>query len=453
MRNLLFLFSIAIFSSLEAMSLDETIAYALEHNNALRQAEVSMQHTKSLRDNKEAQKYGRLDVLASYDYYNNARTLTPLTPMSIVGSPDGAYTIPTTQNMFSVGVAYNVVLFDGFAQQNSYKISDLHYRVSSLKSSLGREELIYNVKNLYISLLAAQEQLEAQNLYTISQKRIAQQIAKELELGSKSKLDFLRAQSSVTASESQVASIVSNIAILKATLSALMGDKTFDKTQAIDINMQDSVSFENSEDSIESLKRYQAAELNVVASERKKDQAKSAYYPHIDFSAYYGQNFGPNSTKNSVPFTSIAPTAGETLIDEGEWNNEANYQIGIHLKWNILDFGQTSSLTQAAKLSYLQAKLESQSVAIELQKNIESAQNKITLAQAQYSNAQAQYHLLCETQKMEKVRYENDALSLTDLLNTSAKKELAYVAMINAKYNYKKANYYLDYLFEKGDVK
>ena len=452
MRNLLLL-SLTLFTALQAMSLDETISYALEHNNALKQAEVSIAYSRSVRDSKQAQKFGRLDALASYDYYNNARTLTPLTPMSIVGSPDGAYTIPTTQNMFSVGIAYNVVLFDGFSQQNSYKISDLQYKVSSIKSSLGREELIYNVRNIYLSLLGAQEQLEAQNLYTVSQKRIAQKIAKELELGSKSKLDYLRAQSSVTASESQVASIVSNIEILKATLSSLMGDKSFDKTEDIDIELQDSIVSEYSEEKLHSLKRYKAAELNVAASQRKQDQAQSAYYPHIDFSAYYGQNFGPNDTTNTVPLTSSAPTAGQTLIDEGDWNSDENYQIGVHLKWNILDFGQASALSEGAKISYLQAKLESQSVSIELRKNIISAKNKITLALAQFNNAQIQYELLDETQKMEQVRYDNDALSLTDLLNTNARKELAHVQMINAKYSYKKANYYLDYLLEKGDVK
>jgi len=452
MRNLLLL-SFTLFTSLQAMTLDATISYALEHNNALKQTALSIEYSKSMRETKKAQKFGRLDALASYDYYNNARTLTPLTPMSIVGSPDGAYTIPTTQNMFSVGIAYNVVLFDGFAQKNSYKIADLQYKSAAIKSSLGREELIYNVRNLYISLLAAQEQLEAQNLYTLAQDRIAKRIKKEMELGSKSRLDMLRAQSSVAASVSQVASIGSNIAILKATLSSLMGDKVFDKTEPIEITLPEVLSFDASSADLHSLKRYQASELNVQASQKKKEQAASAYYPHVDFSAYYGQNFGPNDTTNVVPLTSTASTAGETVIDEGDWNNDANYQIGVHVKWNILDFGQTSALNEAARVSYLQAKLESNGVAIELRKSIMTAQSKIKLAKAQYINAQVQYNLLNETQKMEQVRYDNNALSLTDLLDTSAKKELTYVQMINAKYNYKKANYYLDYLLEKGEIK
>jgi outer membrane protein len=449
----LLLLSLTLFASLQAMTLDETIEYAIEHNNALKQVELSIEHSKSMRETKKADKFGRLDAMASYDYYNNARTLAPLTPMSIVGSPDGAYTIPTTQNLFSVGVAYNVVLFDGFAQKSSYKIADLQYKAAEIKSSLGKEELIYNIRNLYISLLAAQEQLEAQDLYRVSQERIAQRIKKEMELGSKSKLDYLRAQSSVAEAISQMATIDSNITILKATLSSLMGDKEFDKTEPIDITPPTLVAPKKSSNAdLHALKRYKAATLNLQASQKRKEQTEALYYPHIDFTAYYGQNFGPNDTTNSVPPTSSAPTAGETLIDEGDWNNEANYQIGVHLKWNIIDFGKTASLNEAARVSYLQAELESRGVAIELRKNIATAESKIALAKAAYANAKIQYELLSETEKMEQVRYENSALSLTDLLATSAKKELTYVQMINAKYNYKKANYYLDYLLEKGEL-
>lgn len=449
----LFLLFFTFFTYLEAMSLDETIQYALVHNNALKQANISIQRSKSIRDVKQAQKFGSVNALASYDYYSDARTLTPLTPMSIVSSPDGSYKIPTTQNMFSVGIAYNVVLFDGFKQQNSYKISDLQYKVSSIKTLLAREEVIYNVKNLYLSLLASQELLDAQHLYTSSQRKLVDKISQELELGSKSKLDYLKAKSSLTSSELQEASLKSNISILKATLSSFMGDKTFDKTEPIEISLDARVAFDEETQELNSLKRYKASELNVQASQRKKAQAKSAYYPKIDFSAYYAQNFGPNDTQNRVPLTSAAPTAGQTLIDKGEFNNEESYQIGLHLKWNIFDFGGTSALNEEAKLAYLQAKLESNNVEIELRKNLITAQNKIELAEQEHKHSLIQYELLSETYKMEKVRYENDALSLTDLLDTSAKKELSYAQMINAKYSYQKANYYLDYLLEKGDEK
>jgi outer membrane protein TolC len=446
-----FLLLVCSFMSLNAMTLQESISYALKHNNNLKQADVSTERLQAVRDSKKAKNFGRVDLLSSYDHYNNARTLAPLTPMSIVGSPDGAYKIPTTKDMISVGVAYNVTLFDGFAQQNIYKISDLQYQNAAIKSHLGKEELIYNVRNLYISLLALEEQLNAQNLYTEAQQRLLDRIKEEKALGSKSKLDELRAQNSVEESRTKAVTMEANIDILKASLSALMGGKEFDKTSPMDIIIdKDSVVRYQDEDII-SLDRYKAAQLNVKASQKKQEQVKSSYYPHIDFSAYYGQNFGPNDTTNTVPLQNSAPTAGTTLINEGDWNNADNWQVGVHLKWNILDFGQTSALNEEAKLGYMLAKLDEENVKIQLNKNIVTAKNKIKLAEAQYDNFRSQYMLLDETQKIEQVKYDNDALSLTDLLDTSAKKELMYAQMINAKYSYQKAKYYLDYLLENGE--
>ena len=437
------------FLSLNAMSLDESIVYALKHNNSLKQADLNVQRSKEQRNEKHAQNFGRVDVIASYDHYNLSRTLAPLTPMSIVGSPDGAYKIPTTQDLFSAGASYNVVLFNGFAQQNSYKISDLQYKNSAIQSKLGREELIYNVRNLYISLLALEEQLQAQTLYTESEAKLLENIQRQKKLGSKSKLDVLRAKNALESSKAQESVLQANIEILKANLSALFGDKEFDKTEPLEISLQRNT--EDNADDIKNLKRYQAAELNIQKSQRKKEQAQAVYYPVIDFGAYYGQNFGPNDTTNTVPPTSSAPTAGSTLINEGDWNNEAIWQVGVHLKWNILDFGSSSAKYEEAKIAYLQSQLEKDNVSIELRKNITTANNKVKLSLAQFYSMQSQYELLAETEKIEQVRYDNNALTLTDLLATQANKSLARAQMINAKYDYQKAIYYLDYLFEKGE--
>lgn len=430
-----------MFFSLHAMSLQESIEYALKHNNSLKQAQLNVQRSKQERDEKHAQNFGRVDVMASYDHYNLSRTLAPLTPMSIVGSPDGAYKIPTTQDLFSAGIAYNVVLFNGFAQQSSYKISDLQYQNSAIRSKLGREELIYNIRNLYISILALEEQLQAQQLYTKSQKRLLETIVKQREEGTKSKLDYLRAKSTLEESKAQESILEANIEILKANLSANFGDKDFDTTEPISINMQTNT--QDNAANITQLKRVQAAQLTSQASQRKQEQAKAVYYPTIDFGAYYGQNFGPNDTTNNFK--------GTPIIDKGEWNHEAIWQVGLHLKWNILDFGASSAKYETSKIAYLHSKLQSDDVTTQLRKNITTAKNKIKLAQAQYISMQSQYELLDETQKIEQLRYDNNALTLTDLLATQAKKSVAKAQMINAKYDYQKAVYYLDYLYEKGE--
>jgi len=429
-----------------AMTLDETIDKALLHNNSLKKVTLEVEQSKENRTSKRAQNFGRVDFVASYDHYNNARTLAPLTPMQIVGgSGTGAYEMATTKDMMSTGITYNVILFNGFAQQNSYKISDIMYKNSIIKSKLSKEELIYNVRSLYLSILSLEEQLDAQKANTVSQKNLYEKIEASYKLGSKSKLDTLKSKNSYEVSLSNEQKIAANINILKATLTMLIGGEEFDNAQQIDIALNESA--ENETQNIESLKRYEMYALKTKIAEKKYKTADAAYYPIIDFSAYYGYNFGPNDTTNTFP------TTGETFIEKGDFNNENIWQVGLHLKWNIFDFGSKSAISQKEKLSLMSSQLDQEDMKLELQKNLTVAKDKLALAKAEYNSALSQHELLSEIVKVESLKYESDAVTLSDLLDSKAKEKLAYAKMISSKYEFQKAKYYIDYLLERGEKK
>jgi outer membrane protein TolC len=437
--------SLVVSASLSAMSLDETIQKALLHNNSLKEISLEIERSKENRASKKAQNFGRIDLIANYDHYNNARTLSPLTPMDIVGGVDGAYKIPTTNDLATAGIAYNVVLFNGFAQQNSYKISDILYKNSIIKSKLGHEELIYNVRTLYLSLLALGEQLQAQESYTKSQLQLYEKIQTEYKLGSKSKLDTLKAKNSYEASRSNEDKIRSNIEILRATLTTLIGGEEFGGEEPLDINMQQEENMASVD--IQNLNRYKLYALKSDVAAKKVESAYATYYPKVDFSSYYGYSMGPNATTNTSPLTHT------TYINKGDFNNETIWQVGVHLKWNLYDFGAKSSEVQKEKLSLMSSKLQEEDIALEIDKNLKVARSKLTLAKSEFSAALSQYELLREIAKVEEVKYENNAVSLTDLLDSRAKAELAYAKMINAKYEFQKAKYYIDYLLERGEKK
>ncbi len=438
----LLILSFIFLCSLHAMSLDETIQKALENNNKLKTIKLQVEQSKEAKNAKKAQNYGKINLIASYDHYNNARTLAPLTPMDIVSSADGAYKIPATKDMITTGISYNVVLFNGFAQKNSYEISNLLHKSSIIKEKLGKEELIYNVRTLYLSILALKEQLKAQKDYTLSQKKLYLQIDATYKIGKKSYLDTLKAKNSYQTSLYFEEKIQSNIDTLKATLSSLIGGEPFDDTVKIPINLDSKV--QNNVD-IDSLQRYKIATLQTQAASKKLKTQKAAYYPIIDFSSYYGYNYGPNATTNTLPLN------GKTYIRKGDFNSKDIWQVGIHLKWNIFDFGVRSSLVEKEKLSVLESKLQTQDVKLELTKNLKIAQSKLKLAKASYISAHSEYELLKEIAKVEKVKYENDASTITDLLDAQAKEKVAFAKMINSKYEYQKAKYYIDYLLERGE--
>jgi outer membrane protein TolC len=438
------LLTLVLSGTLSAMTLDETIQKALLHNNTLKKITLDVQQSKANRASKKAQNFGRIDLVANYDHYNNARTLSPLTPMDIVSSADGSYKIPTTKDLMSAGLAYNVVLFNGFAQQNSYKISDILYKNSIIQSKLGKEELIYNVRTLYLSLLSLDEQLEAQKAYTISQEKLYKKIVISYKLGSKSKLDTLTAKNAYEASLSAQQKLEANIDILRATLTALIGGENFKDEKQINIDIAYK---ENNPVSVETLNRYRLYKLKSDVAAKKVATAKASYYPKIDFSAYYGYSMGPNATTN----TSAA--SGTTYLEKGDFNSDTIWQLGLHLKWNLYDFGSRSALVQKEKLALISSKLQEQDIKLEIDKNLKIAKSKLSLARSEYNAALSQYELLQEITKAQEVKYENNAATLTDLLDYRAKEELAYAQMIGSKYEFQKAKYYIDYLLERGEKK
>ncbi len=435
-------FSLFLALSLNAMSLDETIERALAQNNSLKKVILSKDEAKQNKEAKKSQNYGRIDLKVDYDHFNKARTLAPLTPMDIVSSPTGAYEMPTTNDLVSAGIAYNVVLFDGFAQQNSYKISDLAYKNSTLKIKLAKEELIYNVRSLYLSLLALQEQLDAQMRYVSSQKKLYEYVQKEYELQSKSKLDLLEAKNSYAEAVSIREKIAANIEILKTTLAKMIASDSFDKAERVDVNFDEA---KESGMGIEELSRFKLAEFSKTIAQKRLQSVKSLYYPKVNLSAYYGYSIGPNATTN------IFPTTGKTYLEEGEFNSENIWQIGVHLKWNIYDFGVKSSSVQKEKIALRRAKIDMDDIKLELVKGLKIAKSKLSLAKADYDSLKSQYELLLEIEKAQSIKQKSNALTLTSLLDTKAKTALVHAKMINAKYEYQKAKYYIDYLLEKGE--
>ncbi|WP_434638240.1 TolC family protein [Sulfurimonas sp. NW7] len=426
--------------SLQAMSLQETIDEALQHNNSLKKIFLDKEVSQKSRRIKQAQNLGRFDATLNYDHYNNARTLVPLTPMQIVSSPTGAYEMPTTNDLVSTGISYNVTLFDGFAKQNSYKISDLAYKNTLFKIKLAKAELIYNVENIYLSLLSLQEQLKAQKKYIEAKKSLYMYIQKAYKLGGKSKLDMLEAKNAYVEAVANKNKITSNIAILKASLSQMIASDKFDKAEEVSVTFE---GLQEGEPDLKSLSRLKIAALKSNIAQKRVRTAEALYYPKVDFSAYYGYSMGPNATTNTFAQT------GVTYLNKNDFNSENVWQIGLHLQWNLYDFGAKSADVAKEKIALMQSKIDKSITRLELEKNLKIANSKIEIAQADYTALQSQYELLQEIEKAQQIKYENNALSLVDLLDTQAKKELVYAQMTEAKYGYQKAKYYKEYLLEK----
>ena len=422
--------TISIFSlisiSLIALTLDESVEHALKNSSKLNEIKLNKEIKKLNKEEKSGLKFGEISLIGSFDHYNLPRTLAPITPSSISPST------PTTKDLFSLGINYSVALFTGFAQTKSVEIEGLQIDSAIAIENLTKEQIIYNVKNIYLSILSLEKQSDSLNDYFKAQNAFVDIIKEEVNLGKKAYIDELKAKNDLESIKANQQALITNIEILRASLKYFINED-IDTLEDLEISVSN---MEFDTKNIDSLDRLKVLDLSLKAIDKKVKIKESSYYPQISLSGYYGQNFGFNDSTN---------------LNEGDFNDETIWQIGVKLKYKLYDFGSRSASIESAKVEKLQNIIKKDDVKREIQKDIATALSKLNETISSYKNTVSQYELLVQSAEIEQIRYESGSITINDLLFINAQKELAKSKMIDSKYSYQKAIYYIEYILEKGN--
>jgi outer membrane protein TolC len=425
MRNIFYLFLLTI--PLFSTTLNELTQYALKHSTTIKQTASQVELAKLKRKESSIQQFGELNIVGDYTHYNTERTLAPLSPTSIgSGEP-----ITTTKDLMSAGLSYTVPLFTGFAQTRQIEIDDIASQMAVSKMQLTKEQLVYNIRSLYLAILSQKEILRAQNRYTVALVKLAKQIKYEVQLGKKATIDSLKAEADVASSRTQQEMFKSNIETTKATLASLVG-KPVKQLKRLNVTpKKPHYSTQRLFQKATHLTKVKVDEMAVKKAEKIIAKSKASKLPQVNLNSYIGKNYGEDIKLN-------------------EWDNETLWQVGVNVKYNLVDFGKRDIGVQKAKIAKMDALFKKEQTLLDLKKLIIEAVEQIKLSYAQYRGNLAQYKLGKKSEKIERVRYENDASTINDLLLAKGKSQLAYAKLIESKYNYQKSKYYLDYIMERG---
>lgn len=417
------------------LTIDEAVALALANNPDLQRQQMNRDLSEEDLSGQKAQAFGKFDLAASYGYYNMPRTLAPLTPASIANDPRA---VPTTVDLFATGVMYEVPLFTGFAQQRSVEIAALEKELAGLALKLSREQLIYNVKSLYVNILSLQAQEEAQRAYHEALQHLYDDISLEVNLGRKARVEQLKAAADLENARVQAEQISGNIRIVKAGLSTLLGGEAITPLENLSVEMVVVPAETGQDQEIEKLDRYRSALLEVEKKARLVEKSRAAYYPQVIFNSFYGQNFGPNDSSN---------------LHVGDWNTQEVWQATVNLKWTLFDFGARKTARRMAAIREQQSRRDRVKTELELKKSLSEAEIKIEMAGDAFHSAETELALTRETEKIEQVRFDQGATDVNDLLYAKARNQLALSRSIAARYSYQNGCFYLDYLLENGESK
>ncbi|MBW2709114.1 MAG: TolC family protein [Deltaproteobacteria bacterium] len=416
------------------LSLEEAVEMALSNNPDIQRQRMNPSLSENDLSEKKAQNFGKIGLVASYGHYNLPRTLAPLTPASILSDP---YAVPTTQDLFTTGIMYEVPLFTGFAQQHSVEIAVMQKEMAGVALKLSEEQLIYNVKTLYVNALSLEHQKAAQDAYTRALGALLEDILYEVSVGKKARVDQLKAAADLENAKARESRTQTSIRIVKATLSGLLNVAELPPLEAVSVNRHFSETT-NVGDAIQDLGRYQYAVMAVEKNAKLVEKSKADYYPQVTLNAFFGQNFGPNDSSNRY---------------SGDWHNQEIWQTVVNLTWNIFDFGARKSTGEKARIRKRQSEMEKLKTALDLKKSLVEATAKIRTAVVEYHSAKAEADMTRETETIEQVRFKNGAINVNDLLYAKARNQQAISRLISSEYGCLNAQFYLDYLLEDGKNK
>jgi len=412
---------------LHAETLQELIWYATQNSIPIKQRQAELMLAALNQQQSRVQRYGEINAVGEYTHYNIERTLAPLVPSAIAkGSP-----VTTTKDLLSAGARYSVPLFTGFAQTRQVEIAHIAEVLSAIRLRLTKEEVVYNIRSLYLSILAQEEILHAQKRYTKAMKRLSKEIAYEVKLGKKAQIDLLKAHLDLESSRVQEKVLAVNIETTKASLLALVGKKVKNlkpvKVKVVKPRYTPVALYSK----IEMLSKVKAEEMAVKKAQKQIEKSKATKLPQVNLAAYVGKNYGED-------------------IATKKWDDKTLWQVGVNATYALFDFGKRDIEIQKAKIGKMQAVFKKKQTMLDLKKMITQGVEKLKQRYAEYKGNLAQYRLSKKTEQIEAIRYKNDASSITDLLLTKAKARLSQAKLIESKYNYQKSKYYIDYLMERG---
>ena len=409
-----------------ATTLPELIESGLNNNSLMKKSDLQIELMEAKRAESKAKKFGEFDVVGSYTHYNLPRTLAPIVPSALAPGTS----VATTEDLFSTGLQYSVPLFTGGALEQQVEIDKLGKKVGESKKRLSREELIYNIRSLYLSALSLQEVKRSQETYVEALSKLRDMIVAGVEVGKRAKIEQLKAENDLQGAKGQVLLTQSSLRMLTSTLESLTYHEVT-SFEPIDVTVDTTAKSFLDETELNKLERFKLQDLEIAKGEKMIAKVGALSKPQVALAAYAGYNYDLDQR--------------DPLESEGLW------QIGLNVKWDIFDFGATSAKVQQAKIAKLQAIAGKNATTEGYKKLFAQAQNEITSAQANYLTNQSQYNLLKESERIEQARYDVGVATLNDLLLAKSKTALADSKMIQSKYAYQNGLFYLDYLLERGE--
>ena len=389
------------------ISVDDCVKLALENNPSI----VSQMMNRDIYKNKIAQAWANyfptinLGVSASKNDMLMTNFKFPMQKYTLWNAP-------------SAGV--NLLLFDFGKTSASAGVAKKTFEASEENLQANINEIIYNVKNAYYSLLYALQQVEVQEEAVAQYEIHLKQAEAYYNIGSKAKIDVTTAQYNLNNAKLDLIQAKNTVDMAYANLNNAMGLPEFADyeikekltSRKYDIIFDDIIktAYEQRPQLLAAKKKMEGSKILIKAS-------KYAFLPDVT-------GFGSYTRGGKTPGT------------------DYGYQIGAQVAYQNLNLLLLKQQVDEAKLTYLKDKadyeVQRQSVYLEVKQayiQFKNAQESIPVALSSMNEAKDRYDLAAGRYKVGL----GDAVELKDAQTTYLNAQLGYYNTLT-QYNTSAAN-------------
>ena len=319
------------------LTLEKAIAIALEQNPGFKESGLGIQAAEHRRKAAGADFLPKVGTSYSYSRLNEPpRMKLPAGELS----PQSINAVMGAQNMYQWDLHVVQPLFTGGEIYNKYKLEKLGVDVARLKNEGARNDLIYNVKAAYFSILKAQKLRE-----------VARQAVAQIQSHEKTASDFFQQEMIAKNDllEAQVRLAQAEQDLVRADQGVELASAAFNTVLHQDVNMAVEIAETGEAQNLglaladyQSLALQRRPVIGEIDTTIKQAQtgvklAQSTYFPKAFLVSSYNRN-GNQADVRGTPYQ-----------DPESWN------VSMKLDWTFWEWGKKGNVVGEQKVKLLEA--------------------------------------------------------------------------------------------------
>ncbi|MBK8680880.1 MAG: TolC family protein [Bacteroidetes bacterium] len=434
----LLLLSVQAKSQTKQLSLEQTIAMALERNITLMQGQAGVQMGEN------AVKQSKLLLLPNLNFSTNYF-------WSFGRGIDYTSNIYVTQNFANndYNLSSSMSLFQGGIINNTIKQTGYDLEVSKLNQQANIDFIELNTLLGYLQIMYSQEQLKVANekLNLSNEQRSNSQ--KAFDAGSIPEGNLFTLESQIAANELEVVNAEN---ILKLAFTDMKNLLQMEYSEEFEIVYPDITIFENA-------LIAEIPSLQTVINEAIRTQPNIQKYEYMlqskDLNVKIAQGYGlPSLTLVGGLFSTYSSASSIILGLEPEpygeqIDNNFGQSVGLTLSIPIFNNGQVMLNKQQAELDYITTQLQEKVDINELKKNVTEAYTGLQAAAATYQASAKSVEAAQKSFEYEQKRFNVGQSTQLDFISASNALTQAETSLLSAKYDFIFKSKVIDYYMGK----